>query len=688
MENLAWLLEENEARKARIHRVFDPVSGENSPGGPRFRIDIDGHDPRTLYLPETMRDEELVRILSETGGMAAATVRYNALHPGEESVGKSMLEEMFERLRIRHDFPYWAARYVRIKPKGGGPDVAFTLNRPQRKFVEMLEGMRQRDMPVRVILLKARQWGGSTCAQLYRAWLQLVHCVGLNSLIIAHQGAGSDEIKDMFDRMIQNYPMKMLAEPGETVGEKEKKTVRVGNSGSTMRLVRRDCKIKVGTAERPDSCRGGDYNLVHLSEVGIWKMTDGKCPEDIVRSACSGILLQPLTMIVLESTANGRGNYFHREYLAACRGDSQFQPLFVAWYEIDTYAIPFRDEKAREHFARILLEKRDESAESGRRESGRYLWSLWERGATLEAINWYVAERLKYSDHSGMASEYPSDEIEAFNHSGQRVFALEAVERMRADIEEPLARGEVESSDTYRFDRRTVRFFPDSSGNLEIWRYPDAERWSDRYLTVVDIGGRSSKADWSVIAVFDRAGEDGRPEVVAQWRGHIDHDLLAEKAACIAAYYQNSLLVVESNTLETTDRERYVDGDQMPYLLTRLQDRYPSLYARQCRGGGVRYGFHTNTATKPMAVGELVRAVREHGYVERCEECLDELSQYERRQNGSFGAISGCHDDILMTRAIALYVSSLELDTPRRVVKKPMKPAGMRRGLLTECDFR
>ena len=59
---------------------------------------------------------------------------------------------------------------------------------------------------------------------------------------------------------------------------------------------------------------------------------------------------------------------------------------------------------------------------SAREEGGRYLWALWEKGATLEAINWYVLERAKYNDHASMASEYPSDDIEAFVHSGTMVF--------------------------------------------------------------------------------------------------------------------------------------------------------------------------------------------------------------------------------------------------------------------------
>lgn len=77
-----------------------------------------------------------------------------------------------------------------------------------------------------------------------------------------------------------------------------------------------------------------------------------------------------------------------------------------------------------------------------------------------------------------------------------------------------------------------------------------------------------------------------------------------------------------------------------------------------------RYGFHTNTATKPMIISFLVRMIREAMYVERDEQCLDEYLCYERRQNGSYGAILGSHDDILMTRAIGLHICYNEMPLP------------------------
>lgn len=96
--------------------------------------------------------------------------------------------------------------------------------------------------------------------------------------------------------------------------------------------------------------------------------------------------------------------------------------------------------------------------------------------------------------------------------------------------------------------------------------------------------------------------------------------------------------------------------------MLQLRDAYDNLYVRvvdgDVVGGGVttRLGFHTNVRTKPMVISTLVRVVREGLYTERCEAALDEMLSYERRQNGSYGAIDGAHDDILMTRAIGLHV--------------------------------
>ncbi len=727
--DIETLIKENDRRNEHIYATFNPITGEGSVGE-RRRVRIPDFTIPVQWLPIDMLSVPLVKkiikagsiknfLSSDLGVCEGASPNYYSDH--------SKVCQQLIRLRYRHDFPFWAATLVWIHNKDAGADVLFRLRYPQRILVSRFEEKRRAGLPIRLILLKARQWGGSTTTQLYMAWLQFLHRKGLNSLIIAHQGSASDEIKDMFDTMIKQYPLEMLYSLGEQYNLNEPKMIGVGKSGSTHRVPQRNCKIKIGTAERPDGCRGGAYSLVHLSEVGIWKKTDGKSPEDIVRSACSGILLKPYTMIVMESTANGTGNFFHTEYSAAADPDipSQFEALFIAWFQIEQYSLPFANAKEMRSFATHLYRNRNnDNVMSTREEPGRYLWWLWQKGATLEAINWYVQERSGKNDHAVMASEFPSDDVEAFVHSGTMVFDKYQVEEFEKGCRPPRFIGEVYADRDEGEDALSnLRFHEDHQGQLWVWTLPDPvckRVQSDgsvcyaecshgcagcehddeyfipnRYLTVVDVGGRSAKADFSVILVIDRLNmmEHGRPAVVAQWYGHCDIDRLAWKAAQVAAFYDNSLLVIESNTLETHDRERQVEGgDQSLYILNQISSIYPNLYARRQSEDEIRqgiprkYGFHTNISTKPMIISTLVKCIRERLYTERDRRCLNEYLVYERKANGAYGAIVGKHDDLLMTRAIGLHICFYEMEMPSLISRsQPRTPK--RKGPVSEAVF-
>lgn len=688
------LLEEDAQRMSLRSSVFNPITGEGSIGS-RKVLELSDAPIKVQYIPEGMFSVPLIKKLARAGSIAAFLKSLGTDGSIEE---REKVLEALVRVRFIWDFPFWAAMLAKIKAKGGGEDVLFRLNAPQRKLISAFEEMRLSGKPIRVILLKARQWGGSTATQLYMAWLQLVHSVGLNSLIVGHQGNSSIEVKSMFERMISSYPVRFLYEQGSAYLENEVKFAGVGQSGAIHRIPQRKCNIKIGTAERPDSARGGDYNLVHLTEVGVWRETLGKKPEDIVRSACSGVLLRPMTMIVYESTANGVGNFFHVEYEAAKSGLSQFLPVFVSWFEIEQYAVELSEQQREEIAQRLLSNRYKTEANSDREESGAYLWWLWEKGATLSSIAWYISERSKYSDHGGMASEYPSDDIEAFVHSGNMVFDRYKVEEFRAGCRDPKWKGEIYADGVEgEAALSRVRFSEEGGGSLWVWSRPEQyaeERIENRYLVSVDIGGRGDKADWSVIVVFDRINmmEGDRPSVVAQWRGHIDHDLLAWKAAQIAKWYDDALLVIESNTLETKDRERSVDGNQSGFILNLIKDAYDNLYARKRspedirEGVPVKYGFHTNTSTKPAIISNLQACVREHLWTERDTRMLDELLCYEQKQNGSYGAIIGKHDDILMTRAIGLWVAMREMELPF-VAKAQNKVSGSGRKVVSEATL-
>lgn len=680
--DISTLLAENRKRNTAILAKFNPLTGEGSVGE-RTKVCIAELGER--WLPTGMLSVPLVSQIIKSKSIGEWLKKTIGINPDELDEGEwekkvdTVADELL-RIRIRYDFPFWAYYFVLIHPKGEGDDIPFKLNRQQRRLVSLYEEQRTAGKPIRVVLAKSRQWGGSTVTQIYMAWLQLVHKVGLNSIIVGHQKDSSAEVESMFKKVIEAYPLEYLYPAGCEYDEKESKYMGDPHTQNIHSVPQRKCKIKIGTAEKPDSARGGDSALVHCTEVAFWKKTEGKKPEQIVRSACAGALPKPYTMIVYESSPNGTGNFFQREYDDAKNGTSMFSPMFVACWEIETYSKNV-DDKAS--FAEWLLANKDNpNIPDARSESGKFYWYMWNLGATLEAINWYVAERKKYNDHADMASEFPIDDIEAFSYSGARVFDKYKVSLLKGGCKPPQFIGEVQGdADEGKRALEDLHFVEDTQGQLWVWEKPEIfadEKVRNRYLVVVDIGGRGSKADWSVICVYDRYWmiEGDKPSVVAQWYGHIDMDLLAWKAAQISAWYDDALLVIESNTLETKDRDRYVDGDQSEFILNQIKDVYDNLYARKqsesdiAEGLPRKYGFHTNVATKPKIISTLVKVVRDSLYVERDERCLDEYLCYERKQNGSFGAILGKHDDLLMTRAIGLHICFNEMPEPVVVARE------------------
>lgn len=544
----------------------------------------------------------------------------------------------FEKLRIRHDFEFWAWRCVKIRHKVSGELVAFELNSAQRRVVGYLEEDRLAGRPMRLILLKARQWGGSTLIQMYMAWIQCVLKKGWNSLICAHLKGTAGVIRRMYATMLAHYPAE-LWDGGEKPALKS-----VDRAGDTRLIPGRDCEIVISSSMSQESSRGANCAMAHMSEVAFWMDSSSMSPEAFLKAVCGGIARAPLTLIALESTANGSGSFFHREWVRAKRGGSAMRAVFVAWHDIEMYREEVQD-------AQSLWERLD-----------GYERGLWERGLTLEMIAWYHSKRLEMGSDDAMKAEYPSDDVEAFIHSGCGVFDPNAVERLRSGCREPEITGELRGAAVTGADAlKDLRLTSDPAGCLKVWALPEA---GHTYVTAVDVGGRSEGSDWSVAAVIDRSAEV--PEVVAQWRGHADHDILGWKAAALSRFYNDSLLVVESNTLETES------AGESAFILERLGQHCNNLYYRHSSdvGGGVRPGFHTNRASKALIIANLTGMVREGAYIERDAEACAELDTYRKESNGSYSARAGCHDDILMTRAIGLFV---EVDLPSAPEKNRLK---------------
>lgn len=634
------IIKENNRRLSVLSEVYDPVSGEGCYGQERLLLSLSDAPIPRQYIPIKMAQESILIQQLLCASSIAEYVSSVLEYPDGESIREQVWKKIVET-RIRYDFEFWAAMFVEIKDKQSDSDIPFVLNRPQRRLLAAFEQMREQEKPIRVILLKARQWGGSTLVQIYMAWIQLVHRRNWNSVICAHLKDSAANIKGMYAKLLERYPPWLLGTDGPVKFHPYERSV------NTSVIKQTGCRVTIGSAETPESIRGADAVMAHLSEVAFWPRTRQKSPEQLIRSVCGSVALLPYSVVVLESTANGTGNYFHRECERAKRGESDKQFLFVPWYEIEMYSSPIADYEA-------FIEAMDD-----------YEHFLWEQGATLEAIHWYRQKRREYPEHADMMAEYPSDDVEAFTYSGERVFDVKQVQRLRKNCIDPEFVGEVYGRASHGKEAlEDLKFSAEPGGLLAVWSMPaDEHNVRDRYVTVVDIGGRSCKADYSVIVVFDRYWMmfGGVPEIVAQWRGHTDHDLLAWKAVQIASFYHRSLLVIESNTLETEN----TDGEHSEYILDTIASVYDRLYARATAGQirenlPTRWGFHMNRSTKTLIINHQINMLRENGYIERDLLACYEHDVFEKKPNGSFGAMDGHHDDVLITRCIGNYVCYTE----------------------------
>lgn len=622
------ILAENSRRRQALDRPYDPITGLGCCGD---RTTVAGPclGGNVCHLPRTMLDDP----------------RY--------PLAKSNLEA-WQRLRFSHDFEYWCAVAVHIKDKMDGRERPFVLNAPQRRVASVLEAQRLAGKPIRIIMLKARQWGGSTLVQMYMAWIQTCHRRNWHSLICAHVKDTAVQIRGMYTRMLQLYPHPLWDGDADSRGNPIPPGLQSYQGALNTRVIAgRGCRVTIGSSESQEAVRGADFAMAHLSEAAFWGDSTRRSPDDFIRAISGAIALAPLTLVAVESTANGVGNWFHREWKRSEAGLGDKQAVFVPWYEIEIYRAPLPADPAE------VVKAMD-----------AYAWSLWERGCTLEMIWWYICKRREYPHDYQMHAEYPTTPDEAFSSVASPVFDPVAVERMRsaADTSAVPLQGEVYGLAPFG-EMSIVKpmFHPGSAGSFQAYRLPQAGvPMLNRYVVGVDVGGRSASSDYSVIVVIDRLpAAGGKPvEVVAQWRGHIDHDILAWKAAAIARFYCDALLVVESNTLETEAARAGVSAsDAGLFVLSRIAEVYPNVYTREIYDEASRrplrkLGFHTNRATKAMLVANLVAMVRDAAYIDPFPGAVNELATYEARPNGTYAARAGCNDDMLMARALALLVSS------------------------------
>lgn len=287
-------------------------------------------------------------------------------------------KELEIRLKLKRDLPHYAYKCLKIRTKSGGI-VNLAFNKGQLYFHNKLEEQKKRTGRVRVISLKGRQIGLSTYT-VARYYHIVSHRTGYRAFILTHMQSATDNLFEIVKRFHAYCPIVVRAIEG-------------ANSSKEFNFISPESGYKVGTAGSKGIGRSSTIQLFHGSEVALWE-NGGEHLDGIMQS----IPRADNTEIILESTAQGKGNIFYDLWKEAIDGTNEFMPVFIPWFWSDEYREPLP-----ENF--IMT---DEETEYQR------LYNL-----DKEQINWRrITTNSSNLKDLGFKQEYPSNPEEAFIVTG------------------------------------------------------------------------------------------------------------------------------------------------------------------------------------------------------------------------------------------------------------------------------
>lgn len=281
------------------------------------------------------------------------------------------------RQRLKDDFEHYAAKCLKIRTKSGKV-VQLELNVAQQHIHACVEDQRAKTGKVRAIVLKGRQQGCSTYIE-GRFYWRVSHTRGVRAFILTHEEDATNNLFELANRYHENCPAPV-------------KPSTSASNAKELHFNKLDSGYKVGTAGNKAVGRSSTVQFFHGSEVAFWPNA---------QQHAAGILQaipdEPGTEVFKESTANGVGNYFHKEWQDAESGISEYIAIFVPWY----WQVEYRKE-APADFALDAEEQQYKEA-----------YEL-----DMDQMAWRRAKIIELKDPILFKQEYPATAAEAFQVSG------------------------------------------------------------------------------------------------------------------------------------------------------------------------------------------------------------------------------------------------------------------------------
>lgn len=504
--------------------------------------------------------------------------------------------------------------------------VKLKPNKPQQRLRDTIEELRRKGKPVRIIILKARQMGFSTYTE-----ADCLHQTVTNSLfsstIIAHEEPASQNLYNMFKTYYENLPdalrpMRKRNNSKELLFENPTSDDVEKNRNPGLKSA-----VKVATAKNTATGRSQTINYLHASEVAFWDK-----PEETFTGLLQCVPKSPKSTVIMESTANGVGDYFYNAWHRAVRGESDFVPLFFAWFEMEEYREPFdSEEKRKEYEEYVNYTYVDEEGNIIHTEE----YELMEtHNITLEQLNWrrWCIQNNCNGDVEKFHQEYPSTPEEAFISSGRPRFDIKALRQYQRVAKHGVV-GRMEKSGS------SYIFVPQENGNCEMFKKPEEGMY---YTIGSDVAEGLINGDYSVTTVLDT-----NFDVVFKYRTHIDPDLYGKEIIKIAKLYNDAYVGVENNNHGLTTLKSIQAEEYWNVYFTKTYDKINDTVTQ-------KLGWSTTSKSKPLMIDKLAEFIRNKWIGLKDQTIIGELFTYVLDEKGLTNAQEGCYDDCVMSLAIAL----------------------------------
>jgi len=500
----------------------------------------------------------------------------------------------------RNNFELFAKERIRILPKDSSLGfIPMDFNAAQKYINDKIEEQRAKTGKVRAIILKARQQGISTFTVGRVYWKSYFNGL-MKSVVMAHDGGTSDALLNMSKGVINNMEPEWRPE----VKKSNTKEIQFEHNGSGYRLF---------TAGSPDAGRGMTPTIAHLSEVAFWPHD-----KDILAGLFQGISQADETEVILESTANGVGNEFHRLWQGAVKGENEYIAIFVPWFITKEYS-----REAPEGFELTP----DEAAYALK------IYMNHNRYAISNDQMYWRRLKIAESGEDKFKQEYPAHAEEAFLVSGANVFDLEKLNEL---IPQPVLA-------TQEFNFEKSQWEEARNGSLEIYKFP---KHHDLFVLSADVSLGVGK-DYSTATVLN-----SKRQVCALYRNNmIDPTKFGDVLFYLGRYFNNGLVAVESNSMGVATLNRLI---QMGYQNIYYQVKTSNSKTQDEEG--LKAGWRTTHTSKPSIIGYLKNAIENDEIWIPSRVMISELQTYVQDSTGKTNGQPGSNDDTVMALAIGLEV--------------------------------